>query len=59
MQLFQHVHRIIKEGKVKTVSGKEVKIKADTFCVHGDTKNAIEILKYVSRELKNHGIIVR
>jgi UPF0271 protein len=59
MQVFQHVHRIIKEGKVKTVSGKEVKIKADTFCVHGDTKNAIEILKYVSRELKNHGIIVR
>ena len=58
-QVFLHVHRIIKENKVKTVSGKEVKIKADTFCVHGDSKNAIEIVKYVSRELKNHAIIVR
>ncbi|MDC1464555.1 5-oxoprolinase subunit PxpA [Polaribacter sp.] len=58
-QVFLHVHRIIKEDKVKTVSGKEVKIKADTFCVHGDSKNAIEIVKYVSRELKNHAIIVR
>ena len=57
-QVFQHVHRIIKEGKVKTISGKEVKIKADTFCVHGDTKNAIEIVEYVSKKLKNQKIIV-
>ena len=57
-QVFQRVHRIIKEGKVKTISGKEVKIKADTFCVHGDTKNAIEIVEYVSKKLKNQKIIV-
>ena len=57
-QVFQHVHRIIKEGKVKTISGKEVKIKADTFCLHGDTKNAIEIVEYVSKKLKNQKIIV-
>jgi len=57
-QVFQHVSRIVKAGKVKTISGKEVKIKADTFCVHGDTKNAIEIVKYVSEKLKNQEIIV-
>ena len=57
-QVFQHVSRIVKGGKVKTVSGKEVKIKADTFCVHGDSKNAIEIAEYVSKKLKNQGIIV-
>jgi UPF0271 protein len=57
-QVFQHVHRIIKKGKVKTISGKEVKIKANTFCVHGDTKNAIEIVEYVSKKIKNQGIIV-
>ena len=57
-QVFRHVSRIVKEGKVKTISGKEVKIKADTFCVHGDTKNAIGIVEYLSKKLKNQEIIV-
>jgi UPF0271 protein len=56
--VFQHVMRIIKEDKVKTISGKEVQIKATTFCLHGDTKNAIEIAEYVSNNIKNEGIIV-
>lgn len=56
--VFQHVMSIIKEDKVKTISGKEVQIKATTFCLHGDTKNAIEIAEYVSNNIKNEGIIV-
>jgi UPF0271 protein len=56
--VFQHVMRIIKEDKVKTISGKEVQIKATTFCLHGDAKNAIEIAEYVSNNIKNEGIIV-
>ena len=39
----KHVSNII-SGKVKTVSGKEIVIKANTFCVHGDNKNVLEIL---------------
>lgn len=56
--VFQHVMSIIKEDKVKTISGKEVQIKATTFCLHGDAKNAIEIAEYVSNNIKNEGIIV-
>ena len=56
--VFQHVMRIIKEDKVKTISGKEVQIKATTFCLHGDANNAIEIAEYVSNNIKNEGIIV-
>ncbi|MDU8886259.1 5-oxoprolinase subunit PxpA [Yeosuana sp. MJ-SS3] len=40
----KHVEQIIL-GKVKTINGIEVKIKADTFCVHGDNPNAIQIIK--------------
>jgi UPF0271 protein len=51
-EVFEHVKRIIETEKVKTISGKEVHIKATTFCVHGDTKNAVEIVKYLSQKLK-------
>ena len=57
-KVFQHVMSIIKEDKVKTISGKEVQIKATTFCLHGDANNAIEIAEYVSNNIKNEGIIV-
>ena len=35
-------------GKVKTIRGNLKTIKADTFCVHGDTENAVEILKTIN-----------
>ncbi len=46
-----HVLHMSKHKKVKTISGVEVPIKASTFCVHSDTKNAIEILNYLNQEL--------
>jgi UPF0271 protein len=53
--ILKHVLAIVKDKKVVTTSGVEVPIKVSTLCVHGDTKNAVEILKYLSLELpKNH-----
>ena len=46
---------MIKNNQVKTILGFDKKIKADTFCVHGDTKNAVEIVKYVYENLKKEG----
>jgi UPF0271 protein len=51
-EVFVHIKRIIETEKVKTISGKKVHIKAATFCVHGDTKNAIEIVKYLSEKIE-------
>lgn len=51
--VFKHVSKMVFEGKVKTISGKEKDIKAATFCVHSDTENAVEIVKYVSEKFKN------
>jgi 5-oxoprolinase (ATP-hydrolysing) subunit A len=36
--------RAIKEGKTKSVNGKDVAVRADAICVHSDTPNAFEIL---------------
>ena len=43
-KIIEHVELML-SGKVKTINGNEIKIKADTFCVHGDNPNAMEIIK--------------
>jgi UPF0271 protein len=39
--------RAIKEGKVQSVGGIDVAVRADAICVHSDTPNAVEIAKAV------------
>ncbi|QNM85584.1 5-oxoprolinase subunit PxpA [Polaribacter pectinis] len=53
--VFKHVLSMYK-GKVKTISGELKTIKADTFCIHGDNKNAVSILEYLFEKLKKEGI---
>ncbi|OZV69959.1 5-oxoprolinase subunit PxpA [Winogradskyella aurantia] len=55
-QVLSHVVRIVKENRVKTIEGVEKVIKASTLCVHGDTENAIEILRYLNDNLPKFGI---
>lgn len=57
-KVVKHVLHIIKTNKVKTVSGIEKELKANTFCVHGDTENVIEIASFLMDELKNKGIAI-
>ena len=45
-----HVLEMMNDGKVTTISGKRIPIKACTFCVHSDTKNALEILKKLNQK---------
>ncbi|MGB1231120.1 MAG: 5-oxoprolinase subunit PxpA [Winogradskyella sp.] len=57
--VFCHVFNMITHQKVKALSGVEVPIKAQTFCVHGDTKNALEILRYLTQKLKENAITIQ
>ena len=50
---------MILEGKVKTVDGGEAPLQADTFCLHGDTPNALQILMYLSEELPKQQIYIK
>ena len=53
--VLEHVLLMINNEKVKTINGVEVPIKVSTFCVHGDTENALGILKYITQKLpENH-----
>ena len=52
--ILKHVQRMIESSKVKTVQDHDQYIKAQTFCVHGDNKHAIEILEYLQAHLEIH-----
>lgn len=47
----EHVLRIVKEGMVETREGDRLPLKAQTFCVHGDTPNATSLLEQLIEEL--------
>lgn len=48
-EIIDHVSRMINKRKVKTLSGNLIPIQADTFCIHGDNENAIEILRALNK----------
>ena len=58
-EVLNHLLRMYKENKVKTVSGDNIPIIANTFCIHGDTPSALQILAYLSNELPHHNLLVK
>jgi len=54
--LMQHLLKMIIKQKLISVDGVEVKIKADTFCIHGDNPNAKNLLKFINKNLVENGI---
>jgi UPF0271 protein len=53
------VIRMIKKGKVAAVDGADVKIKADTVCVHGDSPKALEFVTELKQALILENISIR
>ncbi len=51
--------RMIKEGKVTSISGKELDIKGDTLCVHGDGPKALAFVKRIRDTFAEEGIEIR
>lgn len=47
----KQVEKFVKENKVVTIFGQEINVKADTICIHGDGKQAIEFAKAIHQQL--------
>ncbi|WP_455715228.1 LamB/YcsF family protein [Anaerosporobacter sp.] len=45
----ERVVRMVKEGLVKTVTGKDIKIQVDSICVHGDGEKALDFVKKIRK----------
>lgn len=48
-KVVQQVSQMTKNGTVTTVSGKQIPIKAETICIHGDGKHAVEFAKAIHK----------
>jgi UPF0271 protein len=55
-EILAHILPMIKENRVKAIDNCYQEIKVNTLCVHGDTENAIEILKYLRTKLTEHHV---
>ncbi|MGU9981572.1 LamB/YcsF family protein [Phreatobacter sp. HK31-P] len=53
------VLRMVEDQEVVTVTGKKLKVKIDTICVHGDNPAAVAMAKTVRETLKAAGIAIR
>lgn len=52
------VIRMIKEGKVTSITGEDVEINAQSICVHGDNPEAVEFVKRIKTKLQEEGVKV-
>ena len=57
-EAIERVLGMIKFGKVKAVTGREIGIEADSVCVHGDSPKALEFVKKINAALSGEGICV-
>ena len=50
--------RMVKEGKVLARSGKDLDIKGDTLCVHGDGPKALAFVQRIRKAFEEEGITI-
>lgn len=51
--------RMVREGKVRAVSGDDIALRADTICVHGDGPYAVELARRLRSAFEAESIAVR
>ena len=54
----KRVVRMVQDGAVVSVTGKVIKMRTDTVCIHGDTRGAVDIARGVRQALKDAKIEV-
>jgi UPF0271 protein len=50
---------IAQSGRVAASDGREIRVEAQTICIHGDTPGAVKIAATIGERLKNAGIELR
>ena len=51
------VKRMVMEGLVRSVSGKDVPVEADTLCIHGDQPGAVAFARRIREDLQGAGVV--
>jgi len=53
------VLRMLQEGKVRSVDGDDVDVRAETICLHGDNPGAVEFARALRLQLEKEGVALR
>lgn len=54
----ERVIKAVKHQKVTSINGKEISIKVDSICVHGDNIRALEFVKTIKQRLEEENISI-
>jgi 5-oxoprolinase (ATP-hydrolysing) subunit A len=52
----ERVLRMLREGKVRSIEGRDVQVRGETICVHGDTPGAVEFARQLRTRLEREGV---
>jgi UPF0271 protein len=58
-KVLKHLISMVINKEVITLNGVKVPVYADTYCIHGDTSTALQILMYLSKELPKQQIFLK
>jgi len=58
-EVLKHVLRMAKVNVVKTITNEDIAMYADTYCIHGDTPSALQILMYITEHLPEYNLQVK
>ena len=52
------VLQMVQTGKVTSINGLSIKVKAETVCIHSDGKNALLFAKKINQTFKDNQIVL-
>ncbi|ARS52611.1 LamB/YcsF family protein [Kushneria konosiri] len=55
-QVAERMLRLVREGVIETIDGKDLVLAADSICVHGDSPGAVALAEAVRRRLTDSGV---
>ena len=58
-QSIKQVLMMVKDQQVQSVTNKNISLKAETLCLHGDGEHAVQFAKTISEKLKAEGISIK
>ena len=58
-EAISRVKKMVLEGKVISIDGKEVPIAADSICVHGDNPEAVNFVSQIKNSLEAENIVLK
>ena len=53
-ELIERAQLLFEKNIIKTIEGKELELKVDTICVHGDNQSALELIKSLYKLKNDH-----